>query len=130
MEFVACGNSNIRATHKTTIELTKDKELSLKGDCIIGVNAGFNINSLKRFVRENKDKKIRIIFSVDNLKEEIIAELNPVFSDHKELVIRKSDFISKRTFAIKANKAACDLDRKLVSLMKDPDKMIKIQIKP
>ena len=40
MEIViARGHPNIRATHKTTLEVTKEKELSPRGDCIIGICA-------------------------------------------------------------------------------------------
>ena len=41
--FTAYGHKNILATHKTTIEFTKDKELSLKGNCIVGVRADFDL---------------------------------------------------------------------------------------
>jgi hypothetical protein len=33
----AQGHENILATHKTTLEFTKDKRLSKKGDCIVAV---------------------------------------------------------------------------------------------
>ena len=44
MKFSARGHENIRGVHKTTFEFTKEKELTLKGDCIIGVNADFDFN--------------------------------------------------------------------------------------
>ena len=34
---VAKGHRNIRALHPTTFELTKDEEVTERGDCIIGV---------------------------------------------------------------------------------------------
>lgn len=126
MQFVAYGYPNIRATHKTTIEFTKEKDLSLKGDCIVGVNADFDAKALREFIGQNKDKKVRIILCVDDIKEEICAELNPHFNDNKEMVIRKSGFISKRTFAIKADKAASDLDRELVKRIKNSNQRIRI----
>jgi len=127
MQFTAYGHPNIRATHKTTIEFTKDQDLSLKGDCITGVNANFDVKVLKDFIKQNKDKKIRIILAVDDLKEEIIAELNPFFDDSNEVIIRKSDFVSKRTFAIKADKAAFDIDKRLINKLKNLNKKIIIK---
>jgi len=125
MQFNALGHPNITAIHKTTIEFTKEKGLSLKGNCIIGVNADFDTKELKRFVKQKSNSKITIKIMVDNIIEEIHAVLNPDFNDNHELVIRKSDFISKRTFAIKGDKAAKDLDRKLVKkLKKHNQKMI------
>jgi hypothetical protein len=115
MQFFAFGHPNIRATHPTTIEFTKEPEVSLRGDCIVGVNADFDANSLKNFIKEHGGKKVKITISAGDLKEEICAQLNCTFDDYKEIVIRKSDFSSKRTFAIKADKAACDLDRRLIS---------------
>ena len=52
--------------------------------------------------------------------EEVNAEINPNFSSENEMVIRKSDFLDGRTFAIKADKAACDLNRYLVKYLKKP----------
>ena len=119
MEFVAYGHPNIRATHRTTIEFTKDKDLSLKGDCIIGVNSDFDVNVLRNYIKKSKGKCVRIILSVDDIQQEVKAELNPDFNDKHEIVIRKSDFKSKRTLAIKADKAACDLERKFVKKLQN-----------
>ncbi|MCD6301577.1 MAG: DUF371 domain-containing protein, partial [Staphylothermus sp.] len=33
------GHPNIRATHKTTLEITKEPHVTPRGDCIIAVNA-------------------------------------------------------------------------------------------
>ncbi len=41
--FTAWGHENITANHKRTLEFTKDNELSLEGDCILGVSANFSI---------------------------------------------------------------------------------------
>lgn len=124
MIFTAYGHPNITAKHNTTIEFTKDKEVSLDGDCIVGVNADFSLSELEKI----KNKKIKIIIKADELEEEINAEINPDFNDDREMVIRKTDFVSKRTFAINADKAAVDLRRELVELLKDKKNKIKIII--
>ena len=38
-EIQFSGHENIRSNHKKTIEITKEAELTLRGDCIIGVCA-------------------------------------------------------------------------------------------
>ena len=117
-QFHACGHPNILGTHKTTLEFTKDTELTKRGNCIIGVSADFDLNNIKDFIKKTKNKKILItlqtISKSTKIKQKIYAEINPNFNSDKELVIRKTDFVSERTFTIKANKAACDLSRELI----------------
>ena len=59
--FTCCGHENITCRHKTTLEFTKDSDLSIKGDCIIGVKADFSIKEVKRFIESlGNNKKITI----------------------------------------------------------------------
>ena len=55
------------------------------------------------------EKSMKIIIIIKEKKWEVNAELNPDFDDDKEIVIRKSDFISKRTLGVNADKGAVDL---------------------
>ena len=159
--FACYGHENITAKHKTTLEFTKSNELSLKGDCIIGIKADFSIKEIKRFIESlGNNKKITITIETsdyngvgynnedsnkirnnannnkiinhknnnaaiernkpeDNIAEKKIvervnAEVNPGFNSGMEMVIRKSGFIDERTFAIKADKSACDLRGELI----------------
>ena len=136
--FNCYGHRNITAKHKTTFEFTKDEELSLKGDCIIGVRSDFSLPLLKGFVKSlGNNKKITItIEAINNSSnnknkikwdykkfiEKINCEINPDFNSDKEMVIRKGDFISERTFAIKADKAACDINKRLAAHLKSGGK--------
>ncbi|MCP3682836.1 MAG: DUF371 domain-containing protein [bacterium] len=113
IKFSARGQDNKKATHKNTFEFTKDKHVTKNGDCIIGVDADFSLDELKSL-----KGKIKIYIRTESLVEEIDAWVNTDFSDNHELVIRKSDYNSERTFAIRANKAAVDLDRALVEHLK------------
>lgn len=124
-KFSAYGHPNILGTHRTTLEFTKDKELSLKGDCIIGVEADFELKKIKEFIEKSKNNKITItlkpksnIKKYQEITEMIKAEFNQNFSSNKEFVIRKTNFASERTFAIKANKAAFELDKNLIIFLK------------
>ena len=119
-KFHAYGHPNILGTHKTTLEFTKDSELSLKGDCIIGVKADFDLRKLKNLVEKNKNGKIKITIETEGKKisETINAELNSGFNDEKEIVIRKADFVSQRTLAMRSNKAAFELRRDLIGFLK------------
>ena len=145
--FNCYGHKNITAKHKTTLEFTKDENVSLKGECIVGVRADFKLSSLKKFIENKKsqlekislekepiNKKtiekipIKIIIRIKNIEEKINGFLNADFNDSREIVIRKSDFISERTLIIKADKGACDLNRNYVEFLKQEKIKIKVTI--
>ena len=128
-KFNAYGHPNIQAAHKTTLEFTKDENVSLKGDCIVGIKADFELKELENFMKKCKNNKILITISNNKeIKEKILAEINPNFDDDKEFVIRKTNFISKRTFAINSNKVAFDLNRSLISYLKEKENGIVVTI--
>jgi uncharacterized protein len=111
MKFNASGHVNIRATHKTTLEFTKDDSVSLQGDCIVGVGADFSLNDLKEFL--GKDKVV-IRIEAGGVEDVVVAVPNPGFNDANELIVRMSDFVSERTFAVRADKAAAHLKKALI----------------
>jgi hypothetical protein len=45
-----------------------------------------------------------------------------------DMVVRKSNYICSRTFAIQADKAACDLSRDLVKRLRNPKQKVKITL--
>ncbi len=129
--FTVRGHLNVRATHPSTIEFTKEERLSLKGDCILGVEASFTDEDVQRFIRKALETagsphtlvRLSIELFLDHStepKERITAVLNPGFSHPKEMVIRTSDFHSERTLGMRASKAAAHLDRGLVKELQNP----------
>src|SRR3989338_9089606 len=128
--FTAWGHQNVRATHKTTLEFTTDDSLSLEGDCIIGVKADFDPQKLREFVKACDGKRMKIVIRVQSgmkmLEETIEAWPNTLFNDAHELVVRKTDFRSGRTLGMHANKAACELDRRMVELMRNSGQKIDV----
>ncbi|MAG15928.1 hypothetical protein CMO88_02610 [Candidatus Woesearchaeota archaeon] len=119
--FNIFGHKNILSTHKNTVEFTKERELTKNGDCIVGVKADFELSKLKQFL---KFEKVKITIKVDDVSDTITAVPNKDFASNHELVIRLSDFSSERTFAIRADKAADDLNKKLVTALKDGKKAV------
>lgn len=117
------GHPNVRAWHEKTIEITKDNNLTLKGDCIVGVRASKGCSELSEGVKSALNKDVTVKFEIEVGKHvfEFIAKGSSelTFEDEHEIVIRKSDFTSPRTLAVKANKAACDIPRKIVEMLKD-----------
>ena len=44
------------------------------------------------------------------------------------MVIRKTDYLSDRTFAINADKAAIDIDRRIIESLKNPENKVEVVI--
>jgi len=129
----AQGHKNILATHKTTLEVTKETDLTRRGDCIIALGAAKGAADLSPEFKEvvkRKDAQITITIEAGDLKEVVRAKGSPrlLFLHPTDLVIRKSDYVCSRTIAIKADKAANDLSRKLVTKMQDPHQGVKITL--
>jgi len=51
-----------------------------------------------------------------------------LFTHATDLVVRKSDYVCGRTLAIRADKAAKDLSRKLIEKIWDPSQRIRIAL--
>ncbi|MFX0096422.1 MAG: DUF371 domain-containing protein [Candidatus Hodarchaeota archaeon] len=125
----AKGHPNITATHKTTYELTTAPTVGKRGTCVIGVDANRSINDLspdfKEFARF-EEVEIRVVLSVGKFEEVITGYGHPdlTFSHSSDIVGRKSDFTCGRTLMIRADKAAIDLNRKMISLLKNPRQFI------
>lgn len=119
----AKGHSNVRARHKTTLEVTKETHLTPRGDCIMAVAADKGMNELsEEFKTKLRDDKaiLEILVECNGIKEKITAHGSAklMLKHPTDLVVRKSDYIDERTLAIKADKAAIDLNRKLVEELK------------
>ncbi|MEM1628332.1 MAG: DUF371 domain-containing protein [Desulfurococcaceae archaeon] len=129
----AKGHPNIRALHKTTIEITKDDEISPKGDCIIATSADKAANELARELRESlksSESILLVIIEVEGFRDLIIAQGHPnlIMSDNRKIIIRRSEFIEPATIGIRANKAAADIKRELISLMRRRDVDVTIKL--
>jgi len=131
--ILAHGNENVTATHETTIEITKEEDLSRKGDCIIAVGANRAVQDLNQSFKEKLRKdhaKISIFIQVGEVSETIRACGNSrlLLNHPRDIVIRKSGFICSRTLAIHADKSANGLSRELVKKMQDPEQEVKVTL--
>ena len=127
------GHENIQAKHKTTLEFTKDKHLSRKGDCIVTVTADKALTGLSAEFKENLRKpqaKLTIIIEASGIIEQVSADGSPqlILTHPTDMVIRKSDYVCNRTLAVRADKAAQDLSRNLVEKLKNPKQKVKITL--
>jgi len=127
----AYGHKNMQATHKSTLEITKEAELSKRGDCIIAVSADKALTDLSPGFKEklrNENAKITMLIEAGDVVEIVNASGSArlILTHPTDMVIRKSNYICSRTLAIQADKAACDLSRKLVEKLKNAKQKVKI----
>lgn len=117
------GHPNIKATHKSTLEITKDTYLTPRGNCIIAVKADKAAKDLSEEMKEalRSGRKILVQIEIEGLLDEIIGKGHPILplTDSRSIVIRKSTFICPRTVIIKADKAARDLDRRIIKKLRE-----------
>lgn len=130
--IVARGHENIRGLHRTTIEITKEKTLTLRGDCIVGVMADKSVNDLSPSFKEllkNKDTILIGEFFINNrLYDVVIGQGDPslILTNDRKTIFRKSTYIDNSTLSIKTNKAARDLNRDMIELLKNPETILTI----
>jgi uncharacterized protein len=131
--IIAHGHKNLTSTHKTTLEITKEASLTKEGDCVIAVGADKAIDDLtpqfKNALRRETSRLV-ILIEADEVTDTINARGSPhLIPEHPtDIVVRRSNYISNRTLAIQADKAANDLSRELVRRLKDPKQKVKITL--
>lgn len=129
-----CGHKNIKSTHETTFEITKETALTKRGDCVIAVRANKGAVDLRPKFKEamkRENAQLTIVIKAGEAKEIVRARGSPnlLFTHPTDLVVRKSSYICRRTLAIKANKAASDLSRELVKKLQNPNQSVKVILK-
>ncbi|MEO2117624.1 MAG: DUF371 domain-containing protein [Methanocaldococcus sp.] len=130
MEFIikAKGHKNVSATHKTTLEITKENYLTPTGHCIIGIGADKSMIDFSEDFKEKlrNAKKIIVEIEVEDLKEVIVGEGHKdlILNHPTDIVIRKSNYICPRTLMINANKSAKDINREMVKKLKEGKELI------
>ena len=127
-KIMAKGHENVLSLHKSTFEITKDKDLSLAGDCIIGLDIDKSMADFPDEFKEklaNDDTKVIVEFKTSNASDSIVGfghhELT--LSHPTDIVCRKSTFVCSRTLMIKSDKAAIDLNRDLIKDLANGESM-------
>jgi uncharacterized protein len=120
--FSSLGHPNILATHRSTIEITKESSLTPRGDCIIGISSNKACDGLPEALKQalRQGKKLTITLECNGEHDTITAygDTKLTLTDPVSMVIRKSSFTCPRTLAVRADKAAADLSRKLIEELK------------
>lgn len=132
-ELEARGHPNIRASHRTTLEITKETDLTPRGDCIIGVRASKSVADLSREFKEALRNPRSILVAeliVGDVRDIVVAQGSSLLllENRQKMILRRSDYVDDATLAVRANKAARDLRRDLVDLLRDPETTLWIKL--
>ncbi|MGP3668302.1 MAG: DUF371 domain-containing protein [Candidatus Bathyarchaeota archaeon] len=124
--FIAYGHEAVKATHPTTLEVTKERNLTSKGDCIVAVGASKSTMDLSgnfKILARKPDTKITLKIRVGKLVEVVEGFGNPnlTLNHPTDIVARTSTYTCPRTVMVKANKAAVNLSRQLISKLQNPN---------
>jgi len=129
----ASGHPKIRASHTTTLEITKEADLTERGDCIVATCASKGAADLSpEFTKLVKNNAARVVLriKVANRSETIIGRGDErlLLSHPNDLVVRKSDYVCPRTLMVSADKSASDLSREFVRVLRDRSSRIVVEI--
>jgi hypothetical protein len=126
-EVIFFGHPNIQSLHLRAIEVTKNPNLTLRGDCIIGVRASKackDLNpSLQRLLKK-EDSVVRLSIITGNLFYRLNAFGNSriMLLDAQDIVIRKTNFVCSRTLCVNSDKASLDIPREIIRSLQDPER--------
>jgi len=120
------GHKNIRSLHQKTIEITTEQDLTLNGDCIIGVGASCGCNDIPEKMKKLlRSSKTNILFTIKvkdfSFKVKGKGHDGLVLTHPHDIVIRKSSFVCPRTLATNCNKAADSIPRHMIKILQNPD---------
>ena len=119
------GHRLVTALHPTTIEITTEDHLTERGDCIIGVAAEKGCAQLAEGVkagirRPSAKVLLRFVVGADTFDVEAQGDPRLTLAHPHEIVVRRSDYISDRTIAVRADAAAKDVPRRMIAALRRP----------
>jgi uncharacterized protein len=125
-EVTFYGHPNIKSLHAKTIEVTKERYLTSRGDCIVGIKANKACVDLEESFKHRLKSKSSVVrieimvgdesFLIKGRGDERLSMLNPY-----DIVIRRTNFVCPRTMSVLCDKASSDVPRKLVKMLQDQE---------
>lgn len=120
--FKAKGHANVRATHRTTFEVTREDYLTPRGDCIIGVSSEVAAAHLPGWLKDwlRSGGPVVVVLSSGGHVDAVTGWGDPrmTLDDPVRMVFRRSNYVGPETVVVRASKAARDLDRGLVEALR------------
>ncbi|MEJ2251984.1 MAG: DUF371 domain-containing protein [Candidatus Lokiarchaeota archaeon] len=117
-KIYAFGHENITCNHNSTIEITKDNYLTLKGTCILGIKSSKSCQDLnektKQYIKAGKKFKVSLISGPFKDTFYGFGHKKLKLTHKNDMVFRKSNYLCNRTVLIRCSKSAQDLNRDLI----------------
>jgi len=122
----ARGHPNVRARHRTTMEVTRDDYLTERGDCILAIEADAACSDVPDWLREHLRSGGWVLIELEVEPGEgggmfsFRAKGDPrlTLASDRSIVIRRSSYVDDRTLAVLAEAAAADVPRSMVRALR------------
>jgi len=120
------GHKNVRSLHPKSIEITTDSDLTVNGDCIVGVGASCGClgipEKMKKMLQDPQSEVTCTIlvgehsYKITGRGSEKLSLKNP-----HDIVIRKSNFTCPRTLSIGCDTASDSIPRQMIKALQNPE---------
>lgn len=120
------GHKNVRSLHPKSIEITTESDLTVNGDCIVGVKASCGCldipNEMKKMLQDPRSQVICTIL-VEDFSFKVIGKGNEklTLTNPRDIVIRKSSFTCPRTLAVNCDTSCDSIPHQMVKALQNPD---------
>jgi hypothetical protein len=120
------GHENIRSLHPKTIEITTESNLTVNGDCIIGVKANCGCSDIPEQMKvllQNSKSNVNCTIMVKDFSFKVKGRGSDklTLKNPHDIVIRKSSFVCPRTLATNCDAASDVIPRQMIKLLRDPE---------
>ena len=131
--FRGRGHKNIRASHRTTLMVTRDPELTIRGDCIVAVEVDKGPRDFDQRIKDAMRKRgarIRLTLETGGFVFKVSGRGDPglTLNHSTDMVARKSGYICERTIIVDADKAACDIPQSFLKLLQKGEQVINLTL--
>ena len=119
------GHENVRSLHPKSIEITTDPDLTVNGDCIVGVRASCGCNGIPdemKTLLQKPESEITCTILVENMTFKITGHGSEklTLKNPHDIVIRKSNFTCPRTLSIGCDAASDSIPPKIIKALQSP----------
>ena len=120
------GHKNLRSLHPKSIEITTDEDLTVNGDCIVGVRAScgcLGIPDEMKTLLQNPESEVICTILVEDISFKITGRGSEklTLTNPHDIVIRKSNFTCPRTLSIGCDTASDSIPRQMIDALQNPE---------
>jgi hypothetical protein len=120
------GHKNVRSLHPKSIEITMDSDLTVNGDCIVGVRAScgcLGIPDKMKTLLQSPQSEVTCTILVGDLSYKITGRGSEklTMKNPHDIVIRKSNFTCPRTLSIGCDTASDSIPRQMIEALQNPE---------